>query len=368
MDNPIVVVSGIKDILVRYENVELTELTALANEYQALRKEAARRLSKCGVFLAAGHTAQAIELAETIPALPNLLRILEFDGLQEWNAVLKKHSLPDPSAFNPRQAQMLEEAYSKPEALESLYNAYDSLRGSGASAAEQIRLLRRLLVLEPENQEWRTQLGVLDAHRKEEIEKTLQVERERISGYEADAMIQELSDLALTSPPAPELAAAAVKLRTELRQRNTRQALENLSARLQAAFDAKNLEETGEILDTLDRIAANEGAPLPETCATAILSARDWHSAAQAEFRRHLTTLEGLLDDHANTRQVRCEIQDIEGSGCQLPSLLRQRATTFLLHQELVEQRQRRAIRVLLVAGALGLAGAIAALLWYKSG
>ena len=109
MGNAIAVVGRINDILARHTPVDAASLAGPAGDYQNLRKEAARRLSKFSALHSAGQEPQAVELAETTPALPGLLRVLDFDGQHEWNALLEKHGLPPLVPFTPKQLQSLAE-------------------------------------------------------------------------------------------------------------------------------------------------------------------------------------------------------------------------------------------------------------------
>src|SRR5207302_1145155 len=107
------------------------------------------------------------------------------------------------------------------------------------------------------------------------------------------------------------LLSAAQQLNEELKQHQIKEDVARIAAALQAAYAARKFQPVNKELLKLERITGSTTA-IPEEFAAGMAEARVWRDAQQAEIQRHLVLLEGYLDDHADTRQVRWELRDIE--------------------------------------------------------
>src|SRR5271169_3524355 len=71
-----------------------TQTAKLAQDYADLCRVANRRLEQCAIMIEAGQSLQALQLAETLPPLLDLITVLSFRQAAEWRAYCQTHNLP----------------------------------------------------------------------------------------------------------------------------------------------------------------------------------------------------------------------------------------------------------------------------------
>src|SRR5207245_1483738 len=97
------------------------------------------------------------------------------------------------------------EAYAQPGAVDALAKALLTLQASAAAPAAQIGLVRRIRTLDEQNPAWLAQLGALEKQRFEQIRQALAAHWQTMTLRDAGALLEELTDSALTQPPPPAL-------------------------------------------------------------------------------------------------------------------------------------------------------------------
>ena len=104
-------VRKIKEFLETGADLSLASKTA--KDYVEICRAASLRLQQIESMITAGDFAQALQLAEQSPALPDLLAILDFRKSEEWRALCKNESLPHSEPFDAIAAESLNALYER---------------------------------------------------------------------------------------------------------------------------------------------------------------------------------------------------------------------------------------------------------------
>src|SRR5687767_12093905 len=88
-------------------------LPRLAGDYVAACRAANQRLNQCAAMLAAGDEHQAIQLAETAPALLDQLTLLAFRRSPNFRALCQSQNIPIPEHFEIKYVRQVNELYAQ---------------------------------------------------------------------------------------------------------------------------------------------------------------------------------------------------------------------------------------------------------------
>jgi hypothetical protein len=124
-----------------------TPVEPLAIEYARLYAEVNRRVETCAVMLEKGSEYQALQLAETEPALLDLIALLSFAEANEWLDFCSARNLPVPEKLDLRSVQKIDKLYAKGiSANHPLYREYRSavMSKNDSDALRVIRSIARL--------------------------------------------------------------------------------------------------------------------------------------------------------------------------------------------------------------------------------
>src|SRR6185369_14900692 len=85
----------------------------LAGDYAEACHIANLRLQKCEAMIEAGDRPQAIQLAETVPNLLDLVTVLEFCGSDEWRSYCQQNALPVADRIDAHSVQALNDCFAQ---------------------------------------------------------------------------------------------------------------------------------------------------------------------------------------------------------------------------------------------------------------
>ena len=105
-------------------NPDREQLDRFHNELDAEIRSANKRLRECDTLLADGHRSEAIQLAEQEPNLLELVSILDFPELPEWNDFVAELGLTVTPELQIDIATDLNGAYADDEPLERLMRRF----------------------------------------------------------------------------------------------------------------------------------------------------------------------------------------------------------------------------------------------------
>lgn len=168
-------------------------LPRLAADYNNVCRAAAQRLHQCAAMIAAGDEHQALQLAETAPALLDQLTFLAFRRSPNWRALCRSQNLPAPDNFDIKPVRQLNELYAK--GIDKDHALYREYRRAVMvnDDARALAVLRSITRLNSSDKNAATELARLE-HK-----------------FRADK-IHRLEKLVHTSAPAREISDAAEEL------------------------------------------------------------------------------------------------------------------------------------------------------------
>ncbi len=125
-------------------NPNREELERLHSELDAEIRSANKRLRECDALLSEGHRSEAIQLAEQEPNLLEVVSILDFHELPEWNDFVAELGLTVTPELQIDIATDINSAYSEDEPLERLMKKFRVLSLARAPLRSRIDLLRQI--------------------------------------------------------------------------------------------------------------------------------------------------------------------------------------------------------------------------------
>ena len=153
-------VRKIKEFLESGADLSLASKTA--KDYVETCRAASLRLQQIESMISAGDFAQALQLAEQSPALPDLLAILDFRKSEEWSALCKSESLPHAEPFDVKAAESLNALYERGITGDHpLYTRYREAMSS-RDEARAYQTLRAIVRLNPADTNAVAELSRLD--------------------------------------------------------------------------------------------------------------------------------------------------------------------------------------------------------------
>ncbi|MGB4739009.1 MAG: hypothetical protein WBH50_12520, partial [Fuerstiella sp.] len=125
-------------------NPNREQLERLHSELDAEIRSANKRLRECDALLSEGHRSEAIQLAEQEPNLLEVVSILDFHELAEWNDFVAELGLTVTPELQIDIATDINGAYSEDEPLERLMKKFRVLSLARAPLRSRIDLLRQI--------------------------------------------------------------------------------------------------------------------------------------------------------------------------------------------------------------------------------
>ena len=135
-------------------NPNREELERLHSELDAEIRSANKRLRECDALLAEGHRSEAIQLAEQEPNLLELVSVLDFPELPEWNDFVAELGLTVTPELQIDIATEINGAYSEDEPLDRLMKKIRVLSLARAPLRQRIDLLRKIAKRDPGTAYW----------------------------------------------------------------------------------------------------------------------------------------------------------------------------------------------------------------------
>ena len=139
-------------------NPDREQLDRFHNELDAEIRSANKRLRECDTLLADGHRSEAIQLAEQEPNLLELVSILDFPELPEWNDFVAELGLTVTPELQIDIATDLNGAYADDEPLERLMRRFRVHSLARAPLRCRIDLLRQIAKRDAGSSYWKDDL------------------------------------------------------------------------------------------------------------------------------------------------------------------------------------------------------------------
>lgn len=236
-------------------NPEKEQLERLHGELDSEIRSANKRLRECDALLAEGHRSEAIQLAEQEPNLLEVVSILDFPELVEWNDFVAELGLTVTPQLQIDIATDINGAYSDDEPLERLMRKFRLLSLARAPLRSRIDLLRQIAKRDSGTAYWKDDLKSYEQVR---IRQIADEARDAIANRQY-ADIRRLSDEVNKKPwylkPDRRVVERLEQAMEDVRKLEALQHLNGLTRELLAAKDGGNEGEVRAILNKWNGIA-----------------------------------------------------------------------------------------------------------------
>ena len=279
-------------------------IESLAAEYARLSEEAAHRLDSCATMIAKGSEYQALQLAETEPALLDLLAALSFAETPEWAELCAAQRAPVASRFDPRAVQALDHLYGKGiTANHPLYKDYRSAVTS-RDDVKALQIVRSIVRLNPGDANGSAELARWE---NKFFQRRLQELRGALARGDESAVLNELGELERLAP-SEKLAELPEAIQAmAIRRKDEREAAVELSERLVASLEEErrggSWRMVGDSLARLDALQTEHHFKLPPAAAAICAGMKQYYEAERARaseserFRKAVAAAGAVADD-----------------------------------------------------------------------
>ena len=258
--------ADIAEIQELLESVRVTLASSMNPNREALEKlhteldmeirSANKRLRECDALLAEGHRSEAIQLAEQEPNLLEVVGILDFPELPEWNDFVVEHGLTVTPELQIDIATDINDAYSEDAPLERLLRKFRVLSLGRAPLRTRIDLLRQIAKRDAATPYWKDDLKTYEQVRVRQIGDE---SREAIASNDV-ATVRRLSEELHKKPwlfkPDRRVMERIDQMMTKVKKTDAVRKLVGVTAQIQAAQDAGDKELGKSLGPTWHEVAA----------------------------------------------------------------------------------------------------------------
>ena len=360
----------------------------LAADYARLMSESASRLDSCAEMIEKGSLYQALQLAETEPALLDLIAELRFGNAHEWDEFCVTHGLPQAPKFDAKAVQALDGLYARGlELSDPLGRDYRAAIGSH-NYPKALQIAQSKLRLNPEDADARAEVERLN-------NKLFQLKlgdlRSALAQHDESAILRELAAFEQLAPVAKLEALREYEEAIALRRRVEREAAiglsEQLVKELPAQREAHDWRTVGDSLARIQAMQTEHGFELEPEAAALCLDLQRWADEQRTEAAEAARFDAALTKLNEQTAQVEAQLarpatrsfaeteriylalnerwKEAEQMSRVIPNELseRVRAAASALRGEFEDRRRRRQRQLAMVGVAMLLAAGVA--VWF---
>jgi hypothetical protein len=264
-----------------------TQTAKLAQEYADLCRAANRRLEQCAIMIEAGQFLQALQLAETLPPLLDLITVLGFRQAAEWRSYCQTHQLPWSEPFYDKYVRLLNSTYGK--GIASDHPFYRDYRRAVMKNDDEhaLSILRVIARMNPSDQNTKDELKRLEEKLlRGKLEKLRQV----VATGDSPAMEAELARIESSGVPIPSTHPVWQQAQVARCQDLLRRADQ---LRHQDAW-----QDAEVLVEEIQKLATQYNVQLPAADADAWTSLEEWTTGKRSayaddqDFHRALSSLE----------------------------------------------------------------------------
>ncbi len=236
-------------------NPNREQLERLHSELDAEIRSANKRLRECDALLSEGHRSEAIQLAEQEPNLLEVVSILDFHELAEWNDFVAELDLTVTPELQIDIATDINGAYSEDEPLERLMKKFRVLSLARAPLRSRIDLLRQIAKRDVGTAYWKDDLKSYEETR---IRQISDESREAISSRnyaEVRRLADELHKKPWSVKPDRRVIERIDQTMVEVKKLEAIRMLNRVTVEWQAAMDSGDPELTKSLGEKWELVA-----------------------------------------------------------------------------------------------------------------
>jgi hypothetical protein len=317
---------------------DLVAMQVLASQYAQHCQEANRRLGQCAEMIARGNKYQTLQLAETQPALLDLVSLLSFDTQAEWRALCKTRSLPVAERIDEKGVRLLNELYATGlPPTEELWKVFRATISENDDA-RALSIVRTILSRDPGDADARHEVARLE---KKIVRARLVELQESVACGDGAAVVRTMGEIEAVSPDAlPD--DAVWRSGAEMRRLHFKKAAEGECAAL--LDQARTAQAAGEWATALGVLAevqvrcTEHGIALPPEQARTFSETQSWATQQQTAHERDLAWQQALAALELQVQVV--ADKDVGQRARALPELREDRTLLTKRWQELEQFRR----------------------------
>ena len=217
-----------------------------------------KRLRECDSLMAKGLRTEAIQLAEQEPPLLDVVAILDFPELAEWNDFVAELGLSVAPELQIEIAADLNRAYSDDGPLKAHLKKFRISSLSRDPLKTRIALLRKIAEVDSGNSIWESDLRSYEEVRQRQIMEQFQIASKNQNFGELREIAKELHGKWLSPPQKKFIQRVDQEVRA-LQQTAARQRMEQLAEDLQDAYADKDLDWAAEVRIEWEKVVKHCG-------------------------------------------------------------------------------------------------------------
>jgi len=217
-----------------------------------------KRLRECDSLMAKGLRTEAIQLAEQEPPLLDVVAILDFPELAEWNDFVAELGLTVAPELQIEIAADLNRAYSDDGPLKVHLKKFRISSLSRAPLKTRIALLRKIAEVDSGNPIWESDLRSYEAVRQRQIMEQFQIASRNQNFGELREIAKELHGKWLSPPQKKFIQRVDQEVRS-LQQTAAGKRLAELAEELQDAYGEKDVNWAAEVQIEWEKVVKNCG-------------------------------------------------------------------------------------------------------------
>ena len=217
-----------------------------------------KRLRECDALMAKGLRSEAIQLAEQEPPLLDVVAILDFPELPEWNDFVAELGLAVAPELQIEIAADLNRAYSDDGPLKAQMKKFRIASLSREPLKTRIALLRKIAEADSGNPNWETDLRSYEEVRQRQIKEQFQIASQNQNYDELREIAKELHGKWLSPPQKKFIQRVDQEVRS-LQQIAARKRLAQLAEDLQDAYRDQDLNWAAEGQVEWEKVVRNCG-------------------------------------------------------------------------------------------------------------
>jgi hypothetical protein len=281
----------------------------LAEQYQEACRLANERLRRCEDCLRQGLKAEALHLAQEAPPLVDMVEVLDFLELPDWEELVKLYALAKAPPLRRDVVQSLRVVRAEAEPLQDLLRRHRLLALGRGPIRERLAVIRQLRAADPASSFWTEDMRVLERLRNEQIREECLAATQSQDTAVLQALVQEVEEPTWVDAPSPALRQQVVAAFHHANLARVRARAQEAAIELNRAYVARNEERARDWRERWNQCWAEAGPELDGSLsqhvgpALAWLQQEDDYAAAQQAFQADVAALTDALH-HDDTPQV----------------------------------------------------------------
>ena len=303
-------IEEIKKLLISSDKADPEKLYQLAETHAQACAAVMAKAHFCHRFLRDNKKAEAMSLAKRAPDLREEFQLVDFDEMQQWQAICEKLELPVMHLVIPDLIKnVIEELYVENPVFERLLRVHRRLALSHGPLKERLAVLRRLAQEDPNPDAWKNDIGSYEKACLEEILKRASQANKAGDLHTLDETIEELESQQWQEVSVTGAVKAIKQHATPHRERFAFERFEFLARKLRQAHAAMDEAQARTLMTQWEELSRNTGVSPRQDMLAEIAPAETWLQELEqahqddAAFEQACAALDESLDDDTTTDQ-----------------------------------------------------------------